>query len=150
MLTFEQTTNLESQTYKDALMIRNIVFVGEQEVPVEIEIDDKEAACLHIVAYTENKNPIATGRLYPISNHTYKVQRVAVLKEERGKGFGKTLMQGIEMIARNKNAKFLRLGAQNQALPFYQHLGYHVISEEYEEAGILHHDVEKALNLSNN
>ena len=41
MLTFKQTTDLQSQTYNDALMIRQTVFVGEQQVPAEIEIDDK-------------------------------------------------------------------------------------------------------------
>lgn len=150
MLTFKQTTDLQSQTYNDALMIRQTVFVGEQQVPAEIEIDDKEASCLHIVTYNNDGNPIATGRLYPLDNHIYKVQRVAVLKEERGNSYGSQLMQGIEQIAADKGATRIQLGAQNQALPFYQQLGYHVIGDEYEDAGIPHHDVEKEILPSHN
>lgn len=145
MLRFEQTTDIESPIYRDALEIRLNVFVNEQNVSPAIEIDEKESSCIHVVGYDENNNPVATARLFPLDKKNYKVQRVAVLLTERGKQLGKLLMEEMEVIAREDGAKRIILGAQNQALSFYEKLGYTIFGEEYEEAGILHHDVEKRI-----
>lgn len=145
MLRFEQTTDIESPIYRDALEIRLNVFVNEQNVSPAIEIDEKESSCIHVVGYDENNNPVATARLFPLDKKNYKVQRVAVLLTERGKQLGKLLMEEMEAIAREDRAKRIILGAQNQALSFYEKLGYTIFGEEYEEAGILHHDVEKRI-----
>lgn len=147
MLSYKHTfdADLSSQIYQDALQLRRLVFIQEQAVPVEIEIDDKEADCIHIVGYDEKGLPQATARLYPMGAGTFKVQRVAVRKEGRNKGFGRDLMLEVERVSHEQGAHLLKLGAQNHALPFYTKLGYQIISEEYEEAGIPHHDVEKEL-----
>lgn len=145
MLRFEQTTDIESPIYRDALEIRLSVFVNEQNVSPAIEIDEKESSCIHVVGYDENNNPIATARLFPLDKENYKIQRVAVLQSERGKQLGKLLMEKMEAIAYKNGAKRVVLGAQNQALSFYEKIGYHIFGDEYEEAGILHHDVEKIM-----
>lgn len=145
MLQFHQTTDIESPIYRDALEIRMNVFVNEQKVSPAIEIDEKESSCIHVVGYDENNNPVATARLFPLDKENYKLQRVAVLQSERGKQSGKKLMEEMERIAKGAGAKRIVLGAQNHALPFYEKLGYVICSEEYEEAGILHHDVDKML-----
>ncbi|WP_373712125.1 GNAT family N-acetyltransferase [Jeotgalibaca porci] len=145
MLRFERTTDIESPIYRDALEIRLTVFVNEQNVSPAIEIDEKESSCIHVVGYDHNHNPIATARLFPLDKENYKVQRVAVLLSERGKQLGNLLMNEMETIARENGAKRIILGAQNQALPFYKKIGYTVFGDEYEEAGILHHDVEKMI-----
>lgn len=145
MLRFERTTDIESPIYRDALEIRLTVFVNEQNVSPAIEIDEKESSCIHVVGYDHNHNPIATARLFPLDKENYKVQRVAVLLSERGKQLGNLLMNEMETIARENGAKRIILGAQNQALPFYKKIGYTVFGDEYEEAGILHHDVEKII-----
>lgn len=145
MLRFERTTDIESPIYRDALEIRFTVFVNEQNVSPAIEIDEKESSCIHVVGYDHNHNPIATARLFPLDKENYKVQRVAVLLSERGKQLGNLLMNEMETIARENGAKRIILGAQNQALPFYEKIGYTVFGDEYEEAGILHHDVEKII-----
>lgn len=146
MLSFKHTTDINSPIYLDALSIRKIVFVGEQAVAPELEIDEWENQCLHIVGYDEKNKPQATARLLPLGEEKYKVQRVAVRKEDRSKGYGRALMQEVERLAVEMGAYALKLGAQNHALPFYAKLGYHISSEEYEEAGILHHDMQKILN----
>ncbi|UJF15151.1 GNAT family N-acetyltransferase [Jeotgalibaca sp. MA1X17-3] len=143
MLTFDYTLDTNSPIYKDSLQIRRTVFISEQHVDPAIEIDEKESLCIHLVAYNPLKKAVATARLYPVSSTILKIQRVAVLREERKKRYGEELMQQIELIAREKEYTTLILGAQNHALPFYERLGYSIIGEEYEEAGILHHDMEK-------
>lgn len=145
MLSYKHTTDLTSPVYQDGLQIRKVVFIEEQAVPPEIEIDDLEADCIHIVGYDEEGIPQATARLYPLAAGKYKVQRVAVRKEGRSKGYGRELMLEVERMARSLGAHSLKLGAQNHALPFYEKLGYHIISGEYEDAGIPHHDVTKEL-----
>ncbi|CZQ89476.1 MAG: GNAT family N-acetyltransferase [Trichococcus flocculiformis] len=144
MLHFEWTQNLKSKTYKDALDIRKEVFVEEQQVPVSIEIDDLEDKTLHLVGY-EKSIPVATARIYPMENGKYKVQRVAIRKVVREKKYGSILMQEIERYIRELGGKRLFLGAQNHAIGFYEKVGYTICGEEYEEAGILHHDMDKMI-----
>jgi predicted GNAT family N-acyltransferase len=144
LLHFKWTQDLASQTYRDALAIRKEVFVVEQQVPEAIEIDDLEDKTLHLVGY-EDATPVATARIYPMNNSKYKVQRVAIRKVAREKKYGNSLMQEIENHVRELGGKRLFLGSQNQAIGFYEKAGYTICGEEYEEAGILHHDMEKIL-----
>lgn len=138
------TNNIKTATYKDALAIRYKVFVDEQNVPADLEIDEFEESSLHLVMYVENE-PIATARIYELPNDTYKVQRVAVLKEYRTSGIGTTLMKEIEQKASMRKAVKLTLGSQNSAIPFYEKLGYEVSSSEFMDAGIPHHSMIKIL-----
>lgn len=141
---FLWTRDLDSSVYKDALSIRYKVFVDEQKVPKDLEIDDLEESSLHGTLYSSNQ-AIATVRLFPLNPDCYKVQRVAVLKEFRKKGFGEKIMQESENKAKKMNAKFLELDSQNKAIPFYQKLGYKIISGEFLDAGILHHKMNKRI-----
>lgn len=142
---FKWTTDVNSNVYSDALAIRFAVFVDEQHVPKEIEKDTLETACHHAVGYI-NDIPLATARLYITKDTTTaKVQRVAVSKHARGKQFGRFLMDEVERYACTLQITTLRLGAQNHAIGFYQQLGYTVDGLEYEDAGILHHDMEKKI-----
>lgn len=144
MLHFEWTQNLNSKTYLDALTIRKEVFVEEQQVPVSMEIDDLEDKTLHLVGYEEGI-PVATARIFPMENGKYKVQRVAIRKAAREKKCGSILMQEIERHIRELGGRRLFLGAQNHAIGFYEKVGYTICGEEYEEAGILHHDMDKMI-----
>lgn len=136
------TTDLESTVYKDALIIRHDVFVFEQGVPVDLEIDELENQTEHVVLYQEDE-PIAVARILELENDTYKIQRVATLKEFRGKGFGAELMKQIELRIKELNATKITLGAQNTALDFYKKLGYSVEGDEFMDAGIPHHTMIK-------
>lgn len=138
---FKWTNNISSQIYEDALSIRKTVFIKEQNVPLELEIDDLEDKCEYVVCYS-NSQPVATARLYMMSDYA-KVQRVAVLQTNRGLNIGSKMMLEVEKIAKQKGVKQLKLGAQEYAVLFYSKLNYQVCSSRYLDAGIWHKDMMK-------
>lgn len=140
------THNLQSEIYKDALAIRKAVFIDEQKVPEELEIDDLEHLCWHLVVYNMEHRPVATVRLLP-QGEMVKIQRVAVVKEARGKKVGTEIMQIAMQKALLLGAKLIKLGAQKHAIPFYQKLGYEIVGREYMDAGIPHYDMIKRLTV---
>ncbi len=132
------TKDTMSNIYLDALKIRNEVFVKEQNVPLELEIDQNEAQTIHFVLYEEVKVPLATVRLLPLDEKKIKVQRMAVLKEHRQKGLGKILMQAAENFAQEHGYQKIILGAQLTAADFYEAIGYQPEGEIFLDAGIEH------------
>lgn len=138
------TSDMDSDIYKDALAIRYKVFVEEQNVPIDLEIDELEDSSLHLVLYQSNQ-PVATTRIYKLDDNSYKVQRVAVLKEYRENGLGTILMKEVEKKARLNKMTKLTLGSQNTAVLFYKKLGYEISSNEFMDAGIPHHSMTKIL-----
>lgn len=141
MITIEETVDLSSSIYNDALALRKEVFVLEQQVPIELELENEEE-CVHFVLY-ENNEPLATVRLFPKENGLYKVQRMAVKQEARKKGFGRDIMIYVEEFVKKNKGSELLLGAQTHAIPFYQRLGYETFGDEYLDAGIQHFDMKK-------
>jgi predicted GNAT family N-acyltransferase len=136
--------------FKLAYDIRDKVFIQEQNVPKEEELDGLDPACIHFLGLFENK-PVVTARVRYIDKDTWKVERVAVIKENRGQGFGKEVMENIENEAKKKKVSKLILNSQKNAIDFYKSLGYKSISDEYfYEAGIPHIKMEKILKESQN
>jgi len=132
---------------KDALRVRRLVFINEQQVPEEIEVDEHDAEnseTVHFVAYKANE-PVAAGRLRNYAQGIGKVERVAVLSSERGTGLGKQMMQAIEQSAVRLGYSTLKLNAQYHAKAFYENLGYTAAGELFVEAGIDHIAMEKKL-----
>lgn len=136
------TTDTQSKIYKEALKIRYEVFVGEQKVPEDIEVDELENQSQHLVFY-ENNEPVGTARIFHVGDGLYKMQRVAILKKYRGQGYGKKLIKEIEHQVQNLHGKKITLGAQLQALSFYEKLGYEVEGPEFMDAGIPHREMIK-------
>ncbi len=130
------------------LEIRREVFVDEQKVPEADEVDGLDPLCVHFLATPHVGDPAAeavgTARLWQ-KGKTAKAQRVAVLDAMRKKGVGKELMLAIEKEARGRRYPELVLGAQLEAIPFYEALGYEVFGDEYDDAGLPHRDMKKAL-----
>jgi predicted GNAT family N-acyltransferase len=128
--------------------IRKEVFVEEQGVPEDLEIDEFDASpesCHHVLVM-DGEQPIAAARWRPYGEKTAKLQRVAVLKAWRGQGVGKALILAMEQHARELGYEASVLDGQCQAEPFYRKLGYSVISEEpFYDAGILHVRMKKKL-----
>ncbi|KXG43824.1 GNAT family N-acetyltransferase [Tepidibacillus decaturensis] len=140
-LIYKLVTN--QQELKDAFSIREVVFIDEQQVPKELEMDEYDNTATHFIVY-DDKRPVATARMREYHDpSTVKIERVAVLKDERGKGIGKKLMTFIEQEALKMGFKTLRLNAQRHAETFYKDLGYMTISEAFDEAGIEHVTMEK-------
>lgn len=126
----------------DAKTIRLEVFVEEQKVPAELEMDDMDAVCLHAVAYDAAGVPVGTGRLLPDGH----IGRMAVRKQARGSGIGGALLQGLMAQARARGDRAVVLSAQTHAAPFYLRHGFAISGEEFFEAGIAH--VEMRLSFS--
>ena len=140
-----------TQEQKDiCFAIRQEVFVYGQNVPPHEEWDDldqNDSICPHFIAWTQDeagkKIPIGTARLWLHTSDSSKAQRVAVLDPWRGHGVGRTLMDALEAFTWETGRTTVVLGAQTQAIPFYEKLGYQVYGPEYLDAGIPHRDMKK-------
>ncbi|MED1202547.1 GNAT family N-acetyltransferase [Heyndrickxia acidicola] len=127
----------------DAYSVRKEVFVVEQKVPLEEEIDQHEEEAAHFVLYDGNI-PVGAGR-FRIVEGKGKVERICVLSSSRKKGAGQLIMQAIEDYAHSQDIHTLKLNAQTHAIPFYEILGYSVVSDEFLDAGIPHKTMEKSI-----
>ncbi|WP_026690130.1 GNAT family N-acetyltransferase [Alteribacter aurantiacus] len=128
---------VKSQKEKeDAFAVRRTVFVDEQQVPEEEEIDQYESQSVHFVAY-DGEKPVGAGRLR-IMDDIGKVERICVLKEYRTQGVGVEIMKKIEQEATQYPIEEMKLNAQVTAERFYTRLGYETISGEFFDAGIPH------------
>ncbi|MDF2717722.1 MAG: family N-acetyltransferase [Paenibacillus sp.] len=130
------------------LQLRSEVFVVEQKVPAELEIDELDtldAPCRHVLL-VDGGEPVAAARMKEYDPTTAKMQRVAVKRERRGSGCGRMVMNALEKLAAEQGYTYSLLDAQVQAKPFYERLGYEVVSEEpFYDAGILHVRMRKKL-----
>lgn len=126
-----------------AFSIRKTVFVQEQNVPIEEELDQYDNTATHFLLYY-TEEPIGTGRCRKINN-TLKAERICVLEPYRKLGAGLQIMETIEDYAHSENIDCIKLDAQTHAKGFYLKLGYHIVSEEFLDAGIPHVTMKKHL-----
>lgn len=137
------------QELQDALDVRRFVFIEEQEVPEDLEIDEfdtLDSGTKHFVAYV-NQLPVAAGRLRPYAEGVGKVERVAVMKDQRGTGLGAQLMNTMESQAVASCYQKLKLNSQCHAQRFYEKLGYLPVGNVFDEAGIDHIAMEKQIKV---
>jgi predicted GNAT family N-acyltransferase len=120
--------------------IRFTVFVEEQGVPREIELDEYDPVSIHVVAF-EDQEPVATGRLLPDGH----IGRMAVLKAWRGRGIGGAILKALIKVARQNGHADVALSAQVHAVPFYRAHGFIPEGDEYLEAGIRHQAMKQRL-----
>ena len=123
-----------------AAPIRFTVFVEEQGVPREIELDEHDAASIHVVAFAEGK-PVATGRLLPDGH----IGRMAVLQDWRRRGVGALMLKALVERAKERGDAEVVLAAQVRAVPFYRAHGFVAEGDIYMEAGIPHQDMRRRL-----
>jgi predicted GNAT family N-acyltransferase len=128
---------------EDAYSVRKTVFVEEQAVPLEEEIDAYEEEAKHFIMYQDG-SPVGAGRFRLVDGFG-KVERICVMKEARNTGAGKAIMNAIEDFALKNDIHKLKLNAQTHAIPFYAGLGYEVVSEEFMDAGIPHKTMVKKI-----
>lgn len=114
---------------ENAKLIRETVFVKEQGFKEEFDIVDLIAT--HIVIYNDGK-PAAVGRYFNEGNSpTYHIGRVAVMKEYRGLGYGKDIMDIAEKHIKAEGGEKIEVSAQLQAKPFYEKCGYTAVGDIY-------------------
>jgi len=119
----------------DALRaVRDPVFVDEQKVPIEDEIDAQDPLSKHVIARDSANTPIGTGRLSP----ERLIGRMAVIREWRGRGVGEALLAALLDQARALGYPAVELHAQSHAISFYEKFGFAAYGEEFDECGILH------------
>ena len=123
-----------------AAPIRFTVFVEEQGVPREIELDEHDAQCVHAVVF-DGKQAIGTGRLLPDG----RIGRMAVLKEFRSRGVGALMLRALMKRAKERGDTEVVLSAQVKAVPFYRAHGFIAEGDIYMEAGIPHQDMRRRL-----
>lgn len=121
---------------EDAFTVRRAVFVQEQQVPEEEEIDQFEDDSTHVVLY-DNKEPVGAGRVRVLDG-IGKLERICVLSTSRQKGAGKLIVEKLEDVATAQGVSKLKLNAQTHAIPFYERLGYETVSDVFMDAGIPH------------
>jgi predicted GNAT family N-acyltransferase len=124
--------------------IRRRVFIEEQHVPEEIEMDDDDAHAFHALATLEGV-AIGCGRMVEHGAREVKIGRMAVLQEFRNTGIGATILRFLIDRARTNGVRKAILHAQLTAEGFYLKEGFTPIGEVFEEAGIAHRLMERAL-----
>lgn len=118
--------------------LRETVFVKEQNVPIEEEIDKYDENAVHFLIYSELV-PIGAGRIYNEDDiNTAIVGRVCILKEYRNKSAGLFLMKEIIDYCKKQKFSQIVLGAQEYALEFYKKLGFEICGQRYMDANIPH------------
>jgi predicted GNAT family N-acyltransferase len=118
----------------DASPIRFAVFVDEQRVPRDMELDDFDPESLHVVAYNSKGQAIATGRLLPDGH----IGRMAVLPDTRGEKVGAKVLLSLIAQGRKLGHSEFVLSAQTHAVGFYVRFGFVAEGSEYLDAGIPH------------
>ena len=135
MIQIKKFTFGNSELMQIAHQIRYKVFVIGQNCPEELEWEFEEEST-HFLVF-DNKKAVATAR-HRKTEKGYKLERFAVLASERGKGYGKKVLQAILSDLADFNG-LLYMHAQVQVLPFYEKLGFEKEGEIFEEAGIMHY-----------
>jgi predicted GNAT family N-acyltransferase len=125
----------------EAAPIRYAVFVDEQKVPAEIELDDWDALSLHALALDAQGRVLGTGRLLPDGH----IGRMAVLQSARGQGVGSALLRALLQAARARGDREVVLSAQTHAMPFYEKAGFIAEGDEYDDAGIPHRQMRRRM-----
>jgi len=138
-----------SENLERAFSIRRIVFIEGQDVPEEDDFDGLDEIAKHILAVNENKKAVGTARFRVTEKHKdnspkkIKLERFAVLEEERGKKKGQKMVEfALEQIQKKeefKTVEMIYLHAQLAAVSLYERCGFKKEGDIFEESGIMHY-----------
>ncbi|MEO8123055.1 MAG: YbgC/FadM family acyl-CoA thioesterase [Burkholderiales bacterium] len=129
----------------DAQAIRHAVFVEEQGVPLAMEHDAADASALHALAVNRLGLPLATGRMLNQKHDVARIGRMAVVQAMRGSGVGRAVLDALVQAARAQGHQEVRLHAQVTAVAFYRRAGFAEQGSEFDEAGIAHIEMSRAI-----
>ncbi|HYL57553.1 MAG TPA: GNAT family N-acetyltransferase [Candidatus Acidoferrales bacterium] len=127
-----------------AWAIRRSVFIEEQQVPEEIEMDADDAHAFHALALLDDE-AVGCGRMVVHGEKEVKIGRMAVLRDLRGRGIGRDILRFLIERARTRGERKAILHAQITAEGFYLKEGFKPVGDIFDEAGIPHRQMERAL-----
>ena len=128
----------------EAHAIRRRVFIEEQQVPEELELDEDDPRAFHALALGDGR-AVGCGRFVAHANYEVKIGRMAVLRELRGSHIGQAILEFLINAARQRGFARAVLHAQLTAEGFYLKQGFEPVGEVFEEAGIPHRKMERKL-----
>lgn len=131
---FRVTAADHAAEFDDLRAVREAVFVQEQRVPIELELDALDPRSRHVLARDRDGRAIGTARLTPDG----RIGRMAVLRPWRGSGVGSALLHALLRQAREDGRDGVALNAQVEAIAFYARHGFVAYGERFMEAGIEH------------
>lgn len=120
------------------------MFIDEQHVPEEEEMDELDGVAVHVLALSDGE-PVGTGRLLVEEGRSARIGRMAVLQPYRRRGVGSAILLCLMEAARQRGARQAHLAAQLHALPFYERFGFVAQGNVFEEAGIQHRWMDRAV-----
>jgi ElaA protein len=133
-----------TQDIDTCLALREAVFIHEQGVSVADERDGRDGQAHHLLATLDDR-PVGCARIL-LTGDTGKIGRVCVLRGLRGKGIGAELVRAcVGHLATLPGVTRAQLGAQTHAIGFYEALGFAAYGPDYDDAGMPHRDMERAL-----
>jgi predicted GNAT family N-acyltransferase len=131
--------------WPEVAALRTRVFVDEQGVPPEIEQDAADASAVHVLSRDATGRVVATGRLLLRDDGTASIGRMAADASVRGRGHGAAVLAELHRQALLRGVTEVELHAQVSARGFYERAGYTAVGEVYEEAGIAHVTMRRAV-----
>ena len=130
---------------ESAASVRQAVFVQEQGIAPEIEMDGQDATALHALVTNRLGQPVATGRLVTLSPGVSRIGRMAVHRALRGSRLGRQMLDALVRAAADRGDTLVVLHAQASAQAFYERAGFEVSGPRYEEAGLPHVPMQRTL-----
>jgi len=131
--------------WPEVVALRTRVFVDEQGVPPEVEQDGRDAAAVHAVSRDASGRLVATGRLLLRDDGTATIGRMAADEAVRGRGHGAAVLAELHRQAAERGVTEVELHAQVAARTFYERAGYAAVGNVFEEAGIAHVTMRRAI-----
>lgn len=125
--------------------VRAEVFIREQGIPADLELDEADTDAIHALALNRLGMPLATGRLIRHAPGVSRLGRMAVIKSMRGSAVGKQVLEALLKAATERGDHTVVLHAQLSAANFYRHFGFVEHGPHFEEAGIIHVEMQRAL-----
>jgi ElaA protein len=129
-----------------ALDLREAVFCGEQGVTLDGDRDGRDRDAVQLIA-VEDGAVVGTCRVL-VEGGDAKFGRLAVRRDARGRGIGAALLRAAEEEAVAAGARRMGLAAQTSAMGLYAAAGFAPYGDVYEDEGIAHRNMEKALDAS--
>ena len=129
---------------KEAFEVRKQVFVEEQGISEDLELDEHDIEALHMVV-KDKERVVGTARVLFLADSQAKLERMAILKPFRHRGIGRGIISFLDKELSNRGVEQVVLHAQYLAIAFYRSCGFEELGLPFWEAGIKHMKMQKRL-----